>query len=100
MSELAAEEHKAPIPQPSATGPARVKEYHRTKRTLHIVELAISLIYWLAWLWLAPHFVGWLGQHVSSRWAGLGLGGLVMIGVLVLLELPLTYYSGYIIEQR
>ena len=56
-----------------------MKEYHRTKRTLHIVELAISLIYWLAWLWLAPHFVGWLGQHVSSRWAGLGLGGLVMI---------------------
>lgn len=104
-AETAVGDHQGTVPAaPPTTAeahrPGRAQTYHRTQRRLHIAELAITLVYWVAWQWPAPAFGAWVSDAVDSRWAALAIAALVMIGGLVLLELPLTYYSGYVVEQR
>lgn len=83
-----------------AAAPRDVKTYHRIKRNLHIADLAIGIAYWAVWLVIASTFTTWLDAHIDSKWAGVALTALVMVGGLAILELPMSYYSGYIIEQR
>lgn len=85
------------IPRPH---PDEVQEYHRVKRILHISELVMGALYWIMWVALGPGHVRWIDQSVDSPWLGLFAAGLVMLGGLVLVTLPLGYYGEYLIEKR
>lgn len=94
--------------QPAASGdvtisqprPGEAKEYHRVKRILHISELGLVGLYWVFWVGLGPGHVRWIDQFVDSPWLGLFVAALVMLGGLVLVTMPLSYYGEFLIEKR
>jgi len=88
---------EARLPSPSSE---EVKAYHRAKRACHIADIVISLLYWIAWCWLGAGFVGWADAAVDSRWLVLLIVAAVMLGGMVLVDFPLGFYSGFILEQR
>jgi STE24 endopeptidase len=80
--------------------PADVAAYHRAKRRIHIIDIVIGVLYWTAWVFAAPSLVSWIDGHVDSRWAALAIAAVVMIGGMVVVSLPLEYYSGFMLERR
>ncbi len=88
-----------PTPPP-ARSPEEVRAYHRIQRKLHIADILVSVVYWTVWLALAGPVVAWIDGWTDSRWVGLFATTLISLGGLVLLSLPLTYYGGFVVEQR
>ena len=80
--------------------PEEIKAYHSAKRLVHLSDIAISLVYWIAWLAMAAGFTRWLDQYIDARWAALAVTGVVMFGGLILVSLPLGFYSSYLLEKR
>jgi STE24 endopeptidase len=83
-----------------ARDPAEVRAYNQAHRRLNLADIAISLVYWLTWCWLARGFVTGAGLADGSRWVGLVVAGMAMMGGSVLVGLPLGYYGGYTLEHR
>ena len=83
----------------------RAKEYARISRRLWLFNMLISGIYTLAWL-----FFGWslaLREWLSSRsallanpWVIVPAFLLVFGGIYFLIDLPLSYYSGFVLPHR
>ena len=78
----------------------RIKAYNRTKRSLMLAGMCLSLVYWIAWVAGAGAFVEWLDRSFESPWAGLLIGALIMMAVSVVISLPLDFYSSYTVEHR
>lgn len=78
------------------------KEYARIRRRLMLVDLLLGGVYTLAWLLL-----GWSSKlkeillaYTTSPWLlVLGFGFVFGTGYL-LLGLPLSYYSGFVLPHR
>jgi len=85
--------------------PERQKQariYARIHRRLWLVDTLFSAIYALAWLLLgwAMHLKDWLMSFTTNEWL-LVPGFLAAFGGLYfLLDLPLSYYSGFILPHR
>jgi Zn-dependent protease with chaperone function len=83
----------------------KAKEYARISRRLWLVNLLLSGIYTLAWLLL-----GWsvslrtwltsLSPLLSSPWLLVPAFVLVFGGIYMLFDLPLSYYSGFVLPHR
>jgi STE24 endopeptidase len=80
----------------------KAKEYSRINRRLMVVDLGISAIYLLVWL-----FSGWSGalklwlqRFAGNDWLLLFLFVAILGGILFLVNLPLSYYQGYILPHR
>ena len=80
----------------------QAKEYARINRRLMLVDLAIGAIYTLAWL-----LAGWsaalqaaLSAWTSNPWLLVAGFALVFGGVYYLINLPLSYYSGFVLPHR
>jgi STE24 endopeptidase len=80
----------------------KAREYARLQRRLMVVDLAFGLIYLLTWL-----LTGWsqslktcLQEITSNEWLLVALFGLVVGGLFSLLNLPLSFYEGYILPKR
>jgi STE24 endopeptidase len=80
----------------------QARRYARIQRRLMLVELGIGLLYLLAWL-----VSGWsqalkstLEQWTSNPWLLVAGFGLLFGAGLSLLDLPVSYYSGYILPHR
>lgn len=84
----------------AAPAPGDVAEYHRAKRILHISELLLAAVYWLFWVAFGPGHARWIDGFVDSRWLGLAIGALIMLGGMVVATLPLSYYGEYVLEKR
>jgi len=91
---------EAPLATLARRSPEQVAEYHRAKRAVRLADLGIGLLYWLIWLALAPGFATWLELHIASPWAALAVATLVMFGGLVIVGLPLSFFSGYLLEKE
>ena len=80
----------------------QAKKYGRIHRRLWLMDTALSTLYLLAWLifgW-AKSLTGWLRTYSSNDWL-LVLGFIAIFGgISALLDLPLSYYSGYIVPHR
>ena len=80
----------------------QAKQYARISRRLMIVDLGISAVYTFAWLvlgWssgLKNHFL----QGVTSPWLLVPLFTLIFGGILLLINLPLSYYEGFVLPHR
>ena len=80
----------------------QAKRYARTSRRLMLVDLALGAAYILAWLAL-----GWsqalkdaLLQVTSNEWLLVALFAAIFGGIYYLLNLPLSYYEGFILPHR
>ena len=78
------------------------KKYSKIRRRLTLVDLLIGLVYLLLWL-----FMGWsldlksvLLGFSSNDWFLVLSYAIIFGGIFFLLNLPLSYYSGYILPHR
>ena len=80
----------------------QARQYARIRRRLWLLETSASAVYLLAWVlfgW-AKSLAGWLKTFTTNDWL-LVLGFIVIFGgITTLLELPLEYFSGFILPHR
>jgi STE24 endopeptidase len=80
----------------------RAKQYARISRRLWVAETLAGAAYLLAWLFFgwAKTLTGWLKTFTTNDWL-LVLGFAVVFGgISALLEMPLGYYSGFVLPHR
>jgi STE24 endopeptidase len=80
----------------------KAKQYSRISRRLMLLDLAITAVYSLGWL-----ISGWsidlrqaLIQMTNNPWLLVLLYAAVFGGIYYLIDLPLSYYSGYLLPHR
>jgi STE24 endopeptidase len=80
----------------------RARVYARIQRWLTFVDLAIGLVYLI--LWLA---FGWslalktrLTAFTNNEWLLVAIFTIIFGGILAVINLPLSYYEGYILPHR
>ncbi len=80
----------------------QAREYARIKRRLWLFDTAFGLVYSLLWLGLgwAVAARGWIQGFMPNVWVLISLFALVFGGIYGLLDLPLSYYSGFVLPHR
>ena len=80
----------------------RAKQYARIKRRLMLLDLSISGFYLLAWLLLgwSKALQDWLLQYTTNDWLLVAFFVIIFGGILFIINLPLSYYQGYILPHR
>jgi len=80
----------------------QAKQYARISRRMWLVDTLLSTLYLLAWLFFgwAKSLAGWLEKLTTNDWM-LVLGFIIIFGgIASVLELPLSFYSGYVLPHR
>ena len=80
----------------------QAKEYARIRRRLWLVDTVFSALYALLWL-----FLGWatglrdgLMTFTDNQWLLVALFVAIFGGIYSLINLPLSYYSGFVLPHR
>lgn len=85
-----------------ATRQERAREYARIRRRMLLLDLAVSIAYML--LWLLPGWsVGlrqWVSGITNNDWLIVAGYGFVFVVIFGLVNLPLSYFSGYVLPRR
>ena len=98
-------EPERPAAPDGAIDPERQKQakiYARTSRRLMVVGLVVGAAYLLAWLvfgWSAA-LKSTLLRWTANEWLLVALFTLVFGGIYALIELPLSYYEGFVLPHR
>ena len=80
----------------------QAKTYARIRRRLMLVNLAIGGLYMLAWLvfgWSSA-LETWLMNSTNNQWLLVAGYGVVFGGLFYLINIPLSYYEGYVLPHR
>lgn len=80
----------------------RAKQYARINRRLMVVDLFISGLYFLLWLlfgW-SEALKDWLLRFTVNQWLLILPYVTVIGGILLLINLPLSFYQGYTLPHR
>jgi len=80
----------------------QAKEYARIRRRLWLVDTIFSAVYAIAWLSLgwAGALRNWLMTFTTDPWLLVALFVAIFGGIYSLLNLPLGYYSGFVLPHR
>ena len=80
----------------------QAKEYARIRRRLWLVDTVFSAVYALLWLSLgwATALRDWLSSFTGNPWLLVPLFVAIFGGIYSLLNLPLSYYSGFVLPHR
>jgi STE24 endopeptidase len=80
----------------------QAKEYARIRRRLWLVDTVFSAVYALLWLFLgwATSLRDWLMTFTTNPWFLVALFVVIFGGIYSLLNLPLGYYSGFVLPHR
>jgi STE24 endopeptidase len=80
----------------------KAKQYARIRRRLWLVDNLVSALYALAWLFFgwAISLRDWLLTFTSNDWLLIALFVAVSGGLYSVLNLPLGYYSGFVLPHR
>ena len=80
----------------------QAKEYARLGRRLWLTDTIFSAVYALAWLFFgwAHALRDWLSTFTSNEWLLVALFVAVFGGIYYLLNLPLSYYGGFVLPHR
>lgn len=94
-----------PQAEPTTLDPEKqeqARRYARIRRRLWAVDTALSAAYLLAWLFsgTAGALANWLKTYTGNEWLLVLLFAVVFGGFASVLELPLSYYSGYVLPHR
>src|ERR1700730_17556658 len=90
---------------PIAIDPARQakgKEYARIRHRLLVVELVIGAALTLIWLFsgISQALAGQIRQFTTNEFLSVALYILVFGAVYFVVDFPLSYYSGFVLQQR
>ncbi|HLF72754.1 MAG TPA: hypothetical protein VI524_00275, partial [Anaerolineales bacterium] len=80
----------------------QAKQYARIRRRLWLVDTLFSAFYSLAWLifgW-AVSLRAWLTGFTENEWLLVALFVAIFGGIYSILNLPLGYYSGFVLPHR
>lgn len=80
----------------------QAKEYARIRRRYTFLDLALGAALLLAWLltgWSAQ-LRDWISSWTNNPWVAVLVFGAIFGGVFTALDLPLSYYTGYILPHR
>ena len=80
----------------------QAKEYARIRRRFSVLDLALGgalLLVWLLTGWSAQ-LRDWIISWTTNPWLAVLVFGAIFGGVFTLLDLPLSYYTGYILPHR
>jgi STE24 endopeptidase len=80
----------------------QAKEYARIRRRLWLVDTVFSGLYMLAWLLFGWSIAlrNWLTTITTNDWLLVALYIIVFGGIYTVLNLPLGYYSGFVLPHR
>jgi len=80
----------------------KAKEYASISRRLFLVDLALGAAYVILWLVTGLNLTArdWVMSITTNPWLGLPLFGSVFGIPYILIDLPLSYYSGYILPHK
>ena len=80
----------------------QAKQYSRIKRRLWLVDTIFSALYAFAWLFLgwSNSVRAWLMTITTNDWLLVALYIVIFGGVLAIINLPLGYYSGFVLPHR
>ena len=80
----------------------QAKQYARIRRRLWLVDTIFGGLYALAWLFFgwAMSLRTWLNQLTQNEWILVPLFVAVFGGLYTILNLPLGYYSGFVLPHR
>jgi STE24 endopeptidase len=80
----------------------QAKEYARIRRRLWLVDTIASAVYALLWLFLgwATALRDWLTSYTNNPWLLVPLFVAIFGGIYSLINLPLSYYSGFVLPHR
>jgi STE24 endopeptidase len=80
----------------------QAKEYARIKRRMMLVDLIVSGVYMMAWLFFgwSVDLRNWLIQYTTNEWLLVLLFVIVFGGILFIIDLPLSFYQGYVLPHR
>jgi STE24 endopeptidase len=78
------------------------KQYARIRRRLWLVDTIFSAVYALLWLFLgwATSLREWLSSFTDNQWLLVALFVAIFGGIYALINLPLSYYSGFVLPHR
>jgi STE24 endopeptidase len=80
----------------------QAKQYARLHRRVWLLDTLASAVYLLAWLifgW-AKALAGWLRSYTTNDWLLVLAFIIIFGGIAFVLELPLSYYSGFALPHR
>ena len=80
----------------------QAKQYARLRRRLWLVDTIFSALYFVVWIFFgwSTSLREWLSTITTNPWLLVPLFVLVFGGIFFLLNLPLGYYSGFILPHR
>ena len=80
----------------------RAKQYAHINRRLMVLDLCISGLYMLAWLFLgwSQAMKDWLIRFTTNDWLLVLFFVMIMGGILFIINLPLSFYQGYVLPHR
>jgi STE24 endopeptidase len=80
----------------------QAKQYARIRRRLWLVDTIFGALYALAWLFLgwAIALRNWLLTVTTNEWLLIALFVAIFGGIYSLINLPLGYYSGFVLPHR
>jgi STE24 endopeptidase len=80
----------------------QAKQYARIRRRLWLVDTIFGALYALAWLFFgwAISLRTWLTSFTSNQWLLVALFVAIFGGIYSLINLPLGYYSGFVLPHR
>ena len=80
----------------------QAKEYARIRRRLWLVDTIFSAIYALAWLFFGWSIAlrNWLTTFTNNPWLLVALFVAIFGGIYFIINLPLGYYSGFVLPHR
>jgi STE24 endopeptidase len=80
----------------------QAKEYARIRRRLWLVDIVFSAIYAILWLFSGWSVAlrNWLLTFTENQWLLVVLFVAVFGGIYTLINLPLSYYSGFVLPHR
>jgi STE24 endopeptidase len=80
----------------------QAKEYARIRRRLWLVDTIFSAVYALLWLFLgwSTALRDWLTWFTTNPWILVALFVAIFGGIYSIINLPLSYYSGFILPHR
>jgi STE24 endopeptidase len=80
----------------------QAKQYARIRRRLWLVDMLFSAVYAIAWLFLgwAVSLREWITSITTNDWLMVAIFVVIFGGIYSLVNLPLGYYSGFILPHR
>ena len=80
----------------------KAKTYARIRRRLWLVDTAFSGLYTVVWLFLGWSLVlrQWLTDLLTADWLIIAAFAAIFGGIYLFLNLPLGYYSGFVLPHR